>query len=613
LSSADPQYWEKAAKYPSRPRLVEIVQRMTAFSPEDSQFWEQAVEKYPSHPRILEIARQRLEKNAKQPELMLLLARYAFETPDVTPVLDQLVGNYGKTVEKKDHPLIKPEDWEAIALGYWNDRKYGQASDAYAKAPHTPDNAFRAALGFQYAEKLTEASQAYKQMVRDFPNAEETADALLQLAKIRPAIEVVPYLDQVINQFPDRAGEALLVKAEVLEELKSDKAAAKARQLLLAQYGNSDAAAEYRWTMARAKAVAGDIKAALEWAKPIPTQNPNSEPARQAGFWLGKWASKLGRQQEARAAFEHVVTNYSQSYYAWRSAVQLGLDVGDFTTVRKLAPKVFLPAERPPLPTGSDALQELYQLGQDRDAWTLWQAEFKNRMQPTVAEQFTDGLMLLAIGDHMKGISRIATLEDRETPQEQEDYKEFRQQLTYWQALYPIPFHELIATQSKQRQLNPLLVTAVIRQESRFEPEIRSSAGAIGLMQLLPDTGAWAAKHVNLKKYTLSNPNDNVKLGTWFLDQTHRAYQNNSLLAVASYNAGQGNMAKWLQQQKPTDPDEFVESIPFDETRDYVKQVFGNYWNYLRLYDEGVQGQLAKYSAAPSIAMRRGKAEKFSN
>jgi soluble lytic murein transglycosylase len=124
-------------------------------------------------------------------------------------------------------------------------------------------------------------------------------------------------------------------------------------------------------------------------------------------------------------------------------------------------------------------------------------------------------------------------------------------------------------------------------------------------MQMMPSTGAWAAKNLNLDEYALENPNDNIKLGTWFLDQTHRSFKNNSLLAVASYNAGQGNLARWLKQEDSMDSDEFVEAIPFDETKDYVKQVFGNYWNYLRLYDPQVAHQLAQHSASSSIAMRR--------
>ena len=115
-------------------------------------------------------------------------------------------------------------------------------------------------------------------------------------------------------------------------------------------------------------------------------------------------------------------------------------------------------------------------------------------------------------------------------------------QMVYWQARYPFPFHKEIKTWSQQRQLNPLLVTALIRQESQFEPKVRSVAGAVGLMQVMPSTSKWVAEKINLKQYNTEHP-DNIQLSTWFLDYTHRQYNNNSMLAVASYNAGPGNVS----------------------------------------------------------------------
>jgi soluble lytic murein transglycosylase len=99
---------------------------------------------------------------------------------------------------------------------------------------------------------------------------------------------------------------------------------------------------------------------------------------------------------------------------------------------------------------------------------------------------------------------------------------------------------------SVQRQLSPTLVLGLIRQESRFEAQIRSSAGATGLMQVMPDTGAWIASKTGITSYSLSNPEDNIKMGTWYLDYTHREYGNNSMLAVASYNAGPGAVGNWV-------------------------------------------------------------------
>ncbi|MER3589703.1 MAG: tail length tape measure protein, partial [Mastigocladus sp. ERB_26_1] len=151
-----------------------------------------------------------------------------------------------------------------------------------------------------------------------------------------------------------------------------------------------------------------------------------------------------------------------------------------------------------------------YLLGQDRDAWLQWQAEFHNKAQPTVAEQFTEGLMLLTQGENLLGIDKISKLEDREKPEEKAEYEALSKQITYWQARYPFPYLKEIEYWSRQRQLNPLLVTALIRQESRFQPKIKSVANATGLMQVLPDTAKWIAPQIkeDSKKINLEDPND---------------------------------------------------------------------------------------------------------
>jgi soluble lytic murein transglycosylase len=252
-------------------------------------------------------------------------------------------------------------------------------------------------------------------------------------------------------------------------------------------------------------------------------------------------------------------------------------------------------------PAGSATLKELHQLGQNRDAWALWQVELKNVQEPTIVEQFTDGLLRLGVGDHLVGINKVWNLSLRKKPEERDSWKALRQEPAYWQALFPLPYMEPIVNWSQQRQLNPLLVTGLIRQESRFETKIRSVAGATGLMQVMPETGSWIAEKINLKQYNLENPNDNIKLGTWFLDFTHQEYNNNSMLAVASYNAGPGNVSEWLAKYGFSDPDAFVEVIPFAETKGYVEAVFENYWNYLRLYNPDIAQLVAKNSAARPV------------
>ncbi|MBW4631829.1 MAG: transglycosylase SLT domain-containing protein [Iphinoe sp. HA4291-MV1] len=551
------------------------------------EYQDKAIAEFPSHPLTWEIIRKRLQENPNQPQLQLVLAKYAYDQPGILPVLDQLANN----------PTLKPEEWDIVGTAYWENNEFAKATTAYAKATRTARNFYRVARGLQVSGKKAEATVAYQQMVKAFPDAKETSTALLRLAEMATVRkDALPYLDQVINKFPDKAGTALIEKVKILQT-QDQKAASEALKLLITKYANSEEAAEYRWKIAQQKAKSKDYKAAWQWAEPIPKNNPNSILAPRASFWVGKWATKLGKKQEAKQAYEYTLSNFPYSYYSWRAAATLGLNVGNFNSVRRMNPDV-VPYQRPVPTAGSETFKELYLLGQNRDAWLQWQTEFQNKMQPTVAEQFTEGLMRLTKGENIIGIDTIAELEDRETPEEQAQYQALSKQITYWQARYPFPFQKKIEQWSQKRQLNSLIVTALIRQESQFEPKIRSSAGAVGLMQVLPDTAKWIAPQIKLdsKKMNLENPNDNIMLGTWYLDHTHQQYGNNSLLAIASYNAGPGNVSKWVQTLPKGDPDEFVESIPFDETKNYVRQVMGNYWNYLRLYNPEISQLVAKYS-----------------
>lgn len=576
-------------RYPDSPVAAEALYTLGQTQP---QYWDQAIAQFPAHPRTVEIAQARLKQDPNQLQLLLLLAQHGLYLPESTSVLNQLTSQYKNQ--------LKPADWEAIAFGYWEKQAYGKAGAAYAQAPLTPRNAYRAGRGLQLGQKKQDAYKAFQRMVPQFPQAQETPLALIRMADLAPQpSEALQHLNQAIQlsshiRTPHHASQALLTKVKLLNRLDRSQAD-RTRQILLTTYNNSDAAAELRWEEAQTWATKGNVSNATQLAQQVTTHNPESELAPAATFWSGKWANQLGRSADAKTAFQHALTHYPGSYYAWRAAVQLGWSVGDFTTVRQLEPQIDKSAQRPVLTAGSDALKELYQLRQDRDAWARWQWEYRNPMNRTLEEQFTDGLLRLGVADYLSGLFLISNLEvrSRQEPETVPQYQNLQQQPGYWQAIYPFPFANVITNWSQVRSLNPILVTALIRQESRFQPAIRSIAGATGLMQVMPETAEWIANQVQLDRYNLEQPDDNIKLGTWYLDYTHQTYSDNSMLAVASYNAGPGNVANWVKQTKLDDPDKFVEAIPFPETKDYVKAVFENYWNYLRLYNLDVSQKLS--------------------
>jgi len=159
----------------------------------------------------------------------------------------------------------------------------------------------------------------------------------------------------------------------------------------------------------------------------------------------------------------------------------------------------------------------------------------------------------------------------------------------YWEFLYPLGYWGLVQEQSAQYALDPYLVVALIREESAFSERVVSSSGAIGLMQLLPTT----ANHlVNAKGRSgdptkLDAPADNIALGTRYLAMMIEEFKGNWARALAAYNAGPNQVRRWLGQLGDRTDDEFIEEIPFSETRAYVKRVLGSYYRYRAQYGRG--------------------------
>jgi soluble lytic murein transglycosylase len=156
--------------------------------------------------------------------------------------------------------------------------------------------------------------------------------------------------------------------------------------------------------------------------------------------------------------------------------------------------------------------------------------------------------------------------------------------------LYPTAYRGLINTSAVKYQLDPLLTLAVMREESHFLQDSLSSSEACGLMQILPKTGKWLAKQAlgsaALERSDLFLPSTNIELGSCYLRYLLDKFDNNLLVSIAAYNWGETNMRKWLQNAPKEDVDIFVETLPSDETKRYIKKVFKSYSMYRSLYPD---------------------------
>lgn len=152
--------------------------------------------------------------------------------------------------------------------------------------------------------------------------------------------------------------------------------------------------------------------------------------------------------------------------------------------------------------------------------------------------------------------------------------------------LYPIIYKDHIMEYSNQYELDPYLVLAVIKVESNFDKDARSKKDAKGLMQISNQTGKWAFESLSLDNFTptrLYDPKTNIRIGTWYLNKLIRQFDSIDL-ALASYNAGSGNVEGWLKDKAYSDDGTSLERIPFNETKEYVDKVNKSYTLYKKIY-----------------------------
>ncbi len=581
---------ELVTKHPDSPVSVEALERL---GKKDPNMWDKALQKFPHHPRTLAVLQNMMERTPRNTELMFTYLRSGGT-------------RFNKGVELADKlsteymPSLKPDDWRLIAEAYLQNNLLDRATLPLSRSPVTPENLLLMAQNARANRNVPLAKTTYQQLISKFRDAPEVDRALIELAEMSlNDNEAINYLDKLGKKDnPELSPAALFRKSKLLEKSGGKVQSQEISAAIIQRFPKSEAAAGIRWEQARSAATQQDLTKAWSLAKSIVVDSPDNRYSARAAFWIGKWAQQMGRAEEAKQAFTYTIVKYTQSYYAWRAAGSLGWDVGDFKSLRTSEVKLEKPEANLPLPVGSNTLKELYQIGAYRDAWALWQNEFPDKDKYSVSEQFAEGLLLRGLGRHQLALARVSQLEKRDSPEEKEQHQKARQSANYWHALYPLAYNEPIMAAAQKLKISPLLVLSIVRQESKFDPETRSSVGALGLMQVMPATAAFITPKMEMPNYNLIVPQDNIKIGSWYLAHMHDEVKNDSLLAAASYNAGPGNVSKWVKKIGFNNPDEFVEDIPFDETQGYVRNVLGNYWNYLRIYNPAISEKVKNLLSA---------------
>jgi len=308
---------------------------------------------------------------------------------------------------------------------------------------------------------------------------------------------------------------------------------------------------------------------------------PDSDQSSPALYFLGRIAELKHDTAAARVSYERITSLYPNYYYAMLSRgrlSQMGFAVSARTAGRS---EIFVPStltkermerSRLLLSAGLDDLAEgELRCGAKADGqpqlMAVELAELANRRD--------------APDQGIRFIKRYAPTY-LSMPMDTAPDK-------FWRLAFPMPFRGSIETYAREQSIDPYLVAALIRQESEFNPKAISRSNARGLTQVLPGTGRELSRKLKIPRYKtamLFTPDTNVKIGTFYLKALSDQLQGKWEATLASYNAGKSRVTGWLAAGTYREPAEFVESIPFSETRVYVESVLRNAEVYRRLYSK---------------------------
>lgn len=435
------------------------------------------------------------------------------------------------------------------------------------------------------AKSYAGAREQFQRLQKAFPGSTEAGLATVGLAAVqrnsRAHGEAMRLLEEVKVAYASKPKvlAAALWEEGILHDFKNrDDLRAAAYQRLLKNDPDHPEAMSALWYAAWYDYRQGRYQDVLEELEHYQQRYADHELESRFLYWRARCYEALKDPESARTLYTRLSERPLMDYYAHRARERLRvLDQGGDDRYAT-SPYNGFSRERVPSPGYERAfrqalagdrenlseLMELYHLHQYDDFMPLAPLEADKRYH------VLHGLHLQAQGRYYEAVTtyRYAAEDDD----------------AYLPAAFPLAFFDKIEAEAEKNKLNPFLVSGLIWQESQYKPDIKSWVGATGLMQIMPATAAGIAQNLGLKDYKLTDALTNITMGTWYLKTRHDAFDGNSMLAVASYNAGAGPVQRWRRESGHLPYDAQAESITYPETRGYVKHVFTAYWIYQALY-----------------------------
>ncbi len=410
------------------------------------------------------------------------------------------------------------------------------------------------------------------------------------MAKDEDAV-AIKWFDTLGEKFPNSSeadsGEYL---AGWIPYNAGDYAEATKRMLRFAEkHAKSSKRTEALWYAGWAAYLGKDEGMARRAFTQLMEDHPTSTLVPHARYWLGRIHHKNKAVEEAKAEYREVLRSKPLSYYGFWSMARLE-ELGEVTVLDPPppAPKRATLAHvvellGPTRPVGVDRAVALNREGLERETLEELSAvdDALHKIRNTRGRTMIADLLHTLGAHHLAFRIGMRITDDGGDLETGEPYA-----WRAWRHAYPRAFEDYVDVASKQHEVEEDLILSIMRTESHFRPYVRSHAGARGLMQLLPTTAKRIGKRdkrARIHSSRYRNPESNIWLGAWYLRQLLERYDGQLPAAIGAYNAGPGAMDSWLESFGGMPLDEFVERVPYRETRRYIRRVLETYMVYRRL------------------------------
>ena len=287
---------------------------------------------------------------------------------------------------------------------------------------------------------------------------------------------------------------------------------------------------------------------------------PNVKSTPAVTYFMGKIAFKLKHYESANNYYKKVVNDYPDTYYAYRANYNLFKDDGTLPFLELNEKPVVFPYKK--------------SLDHNLVVNLAYLKDYDLVEELCKKDKFIQSWIAYEKGNYT--ISAVLARNAMDELEVKPPFEDLR-----WRLVYPMHYYEIV--DKVKGDNNPIILEAIIKEESHFNPLAKSGVGATGLMQLMPATYNEVVKKHNLPS-NLNAETANITAGSMYYTSLKRMLGNKDLYAITAYNGGIGSVTNWFSKLIYNDTDEFVEQIPYPETKNYVKKVLRTYWVYGNVY-----------------------------